>query len=190
MKAENKIKVFLSLLLIQYKHWNEFKVIKHCFESHKKDCGGKIKFTLLQYAQFWVQHKTGDKYTMATKESEPLLCTMVYYPISSTYDTKLNKRREVVGTVLKQLNDLRAVVEIKTKDGTELRETPIHYLENIGNVIMKTNKDGVKEGWFKGERIFIMYADGRVSSRHCNLDMLAYYWSAFPIPELDARFIQ
>lgn len=131
MEADNKIKIFLELLFIQCRYWKEFQVIKRCFEAHKKDCGGKIRVTLLQYAQFWTQHKAGDKYMMLNKNAPSTECSMVYFPVTWSYEEKLNKYREVVSSKLKVHNDMRALVEIKIEDGVAYMEVPVHFLEKI-----------------------------------------------------------
>lgn len=85
-------------------------IIKHCFTEHAKL--GEIKFSYEQYEKFWVEHKVGDEYRMVNRDKTSVICKVAYYP-------------------LPDFADLRALIEIKIKDGTDFREVPVHYLERI-----------------------------------------------------------
>ena len=117
----------LDLFFMQVLFGKKFKEIEYCFNEHKKDCGGKVKFTLSQYATFWLQDKPGNLYKMVNRDGSFMECEVLYYPLRSTYEN---------GKV-KMFSDLRALMRMKkplVSEGEEhmdIREVPVHFLELI-----------------------------------------------------------
>lgn len=125
------IKIYCLLLILRCRNAPKYRLIKHCYTTHKKDCGGNIKFTIYQYAGFWMRHKLGDRYKMRNMDGSYLECIVIYYPLNCTYDIKY-KKDIVVSSTLKYYDDLRALVGITMSNKeTDFREVPIHFLNKI-----------------------------------------------------------
>lgn len=87
-------------------------LVKHCFEEHKKDFNGDIKFTYEEYLKFWVNCYPKSKYEMRNRDGTYSKCHVVYYP-------------------LPYYKDLRALIEL---DQNDLREVPVHFLRLIKSI--------------------------------------------------------
>lgn len=84
--------------------------IKYCFHKHAELFNGALKFSFEQYYKFWIEHKVGTVYKLKHRNGKFDLCKVAYYP-------------------LPYYNDLRALVEFERKDGVDLRDVPVHFLE-------------------------------------------------------------
>jgi len=87
-------------------------IIKACFDSHVQDMDEEIKFTFGEYRDFWEAHQIGDLYKMRNVNGSEDICKIAYYPLPNFVE-------------------LRALVEIEIKGGTDFREVPVHFLKRI-----------------------------------------------------------
>lgn len=81
-------------------------IILHCFESHKSDFSGDIKFTYDRYESFWLQNEQDNNWLMRNRDGSFVPCKVSYYP-------------------LPYYKDLRALIEIGQSD---FREIPVYFL--------------------------------------------------------------
>lgn len=65
-----------------------FRLIKRCFDKHVESFGGKLKFTRYQYTEFWMSHKVGDVYSMASRDGTVVECKVAYYPMPNYADLR------------------------------------------------------------------------------------------------------
>lgn len=116
-----------DLFVMQVLYGKKFKEIEYWYNEHKKDCGGTLKFTFRQYAKFWLEHKYGDVYKMVNRDGTFMECTVMTFPLRSTYE----------GEKVKMFSDLRALMLMNKPlivDGEkhmDIREVPVHFLERI-----------------------------------------------------------